>query len=57
MKYYQYRNTVIECHDDIKWQEIVLKMRSVVNKDTFHPINIMIEDIEEVDYDDYIESL
>lgn len=55
MKYYSFRNVVIKCTDDTNWKDVVYKMRSVVNRNTFHPITIMIEDIKQVEEEDYLE--
>lgn len=54
MKYYSFRSFVIKCTDDTNWRDVVYKMRSVVNRDTFHPITIMIEDIKQVEEEDYL---
>ena len=55
MKYYSFRDVVIKCTDDTNWRDVVYKMRSVVNRDTFHPITIMIEDIDPATEEDYLE--
>jgi hypothetical protein len=55
MKYYSFRNVVIKCTDDTNWKDVVYKMRSVVNWNTFHPVTIMIEDIKQVEKEDYLE--
>jgi hypothetical protein len=55
MKYYSFRNVVIKCTDDTNWKDVVHKMRSVVNWNTFHPVTIMIEDIKQVEKEDYLE--
>ena len=57
MEYYSYHNVVIECEDNTNYKDIVRKMRSVVNANTFHPIIIMIEDIEKATAENYIEYL
>lgn len=53
MKYYQFRNTVVECDDDTNWKDIVLAVRHVHNANTFHPVTIMIEDIEEITEEEF----
>ena len=60
MKYYSFGNTVIKCTDDTNWKDVVHKMRQKVNRDTFRPITIMIEDIQlsdEEEYNEYLKNL
>lgn len=57
MKYYSFRDTVIKCTDDTNWKDVVHKMRQAVNRDTFRPITIMIEDIQLSDEEEYNEYL
>jgi hypothetical protein len=57
MKYYSYYDVVIECRDDVHWKTVVHKMRAAFNKNTFHPVVIMIEDIQEATAEDYIKYL
>jgi hypothetical protein len=57
MKYYSFGDTVIKCTDDTNWKDVVIKMRQVVNSNTFHPITIMIEDIQPSDEEEYNEYL
>lgn len=52
MKYYQYRNIVIKSYDISNYKTIVSQIRNKVDISY-----IMIEDIKEVDIDDYIEYL
>jgi hypothetical protein len=54
MKYYSFRKFVIKCTDDTNWRDVVHKMRSVVNRDTFRPITVMIEDIKLATEEDYL---
>lgn len=57
MKYFAFGHVVIECDDTMRLEEIVAKMRRVVNNNNFRPITIMIEDMEMVDEIDYQEYL
>jgi len=57
MKYYSFRDVVIKCTDDTNWKDVVHKMRNAVNRDTFHPIMVMIEDIEQATEEDYLEYI
>lgn len=57
MKYYSFRKFVIKCTDDTNWRDVVYKMRSVVNRDTFRPITVMIEDIKPATEEDYLKYI
>lgn len=52
MKYYSYRNIVVAMENDTHYKAIVSKVRIVTNMSY-----IMIEDIRQVDVDDYIKYL
>jgi hypothetical protein len=55
MKYFAFGQTVIECDDNMRLEEIVARMRRAVNGSSTWPITIMIEDMEMVDEEDYLE--
>ena len=57
MKYYSFGKVVIKCTDDTNWKDVVHKMRNAVNKNTFKPITIMVEDIKQVEEKDYLEYI